>query len=99
MTKRDRIQHLLITHLLKEGKIRLVLPDGMVVEMGLTQEGKDGRDEVRADYCWISSTQDHRKMFMDCNSLSVQYQDDGKRIVVEDSVEENGEQYKFVDVV
>ena len=100
MTKRDRIQCLLINHLLKEGKITLVLPDGIILELGVTKEGANGRPEICTDYCWVTTTQDQRKMYMDCQNLSLQYADDGKTMVFEDDVvEENGEQYHVVDVV
>ena len=39
MNKKNKIQQLLITHLLEEGSIELKLPDGMVLELGITKEG------------------------------------------------------------
>ncbi len=38
MSRKDKIQHLLISHLLEEGTIQLALPDGMVVELGILKE-------------------------------------------------------------
>jgi hypothetical protein len=100
MTKRDRIQYLLITHLLREGNITLVLPDGIVLELGITKEGKNGRAEICNDYCWVVMTQDQRRMFMDSYNLSLQYADDGSKVVLEDDVvEDDGDRYHVVDVV
>ena len=99
MTRRDRIQYLLIMHLLKEGTITLVLPDGIVLELGVTTEGANGRAEIHDDYCWVETKQDRRTMFMDSHNLSLQYADDGSRLVLEDDVVEGGDRYRVVDVV
>lgn len=72
MTRKDKIQCLLIRHLMAEGEIALTLPDGMTLEVGITKEGKNGSAK-RSDYCWVQTTQDERATFMDSYSLHMSY--------------------------
>lgn len=76
MTRKDRIQHLLITHLLEDGEISLILPDGIVLEVGVTKETKHGVEKCK-DYCWVTATQDERATFLDQYNLSLQYTKQG----------------------
>ena len=61
MSRKDKIQHLLISHLLEEGTIQLTLPDGMVVELGILKEDKYGDLVKTANYSWIIATQKNVK--------------------------------------
>jgi hypothetical protein len=100
MTKQDRIQHLIITQLLKEGSVQLKLPDGITLELGITQEGKDGRQEKCDNYCWVTTSQHQRRIFMDSFNLSMEYAATDKQIVLEDNIEdEDGRVFHVVDVV
>jgi len=72
MTRKDRIQHLLITHLLQDGEISLTLPSGIVLEVGVTKLTKHGIEKCE-DYCWVSATQEERSTYMDSYNLSLQY--------------------------
>ena len=72
MTRRDKIQALLIHHLMSEGEIALTLPDGMTLEVGVTNDGKHGTERLE-DYCWVQATQDERAAFMDSYSLHLTY--------------------------
>lgn len=56
MTK-NKIQSLIVEHLLKHGQIELVLPDGVTLEIGLTQENQDGKLTIKDDYCWVIASQ------------------------------------------
>jgi len=72
MTRKDKIQNLLIRYLMTEGEIALALPDGMKLEVGVTKEGKQGSAK-QADYCWVQTSQDERATFIDSYSLHMSY--------------------------
>jgi hypothetical protein len=75
MTSKDKIQHMLITHLLKEGSIEIVLPQGMRLELGLTKEGKHGTN-ICDDYCFLQAQQDDKKISLDTYSLGLEFSSD-----------------------
>jgi hypothetical protein len=70
MTIQDKIQHLLITHLLKHGEIQLSLPGGTVLALGITQIGKHGK-EFCEDYCWVETSRDGSSAYMDSYNMAV----------------------------
>ena len=70
MTKQNKIQNLLITHLQKYGEINLTLPGGTSVRFGVTQEGKHGK-EFCENYCWVETSQDDRTTYIDTYNLGV----------------------------
>ena len=75
MTSKDKIQHMLMTHLLKEGSIEIVLPQGMRLELGLTKETKHGR-RICDDYCWLQASQDDKKVSLDVYNLGLEFSSD-----------------------
>jgi hypothetical protein len=75
MTSKDKIQHMLITHLLKEGSIEIALPQGMQLALGLTNEGKHGT-EIRNDYFWMTAMKDDKKISFDNYNLELEYSSD-----------------------
>lgn len=87
MNKRDKIQHLLVTHLLEEGHIELTLPDGMTVEMGILKEGKDGHLHKFDDYSWVIASQKDRTISMDSFTFGVRYAEECGKVMVEESTE------------
>lgn len=100
MTKRDKIQYLLVSHLLKEGQIELLLPDGIKLEIGITQEGKDGDLVKCEDYCWIIASQRKRNIALDSYNLGLRYVDDNSKILLEDGdIDDTGCAIKAVSVV
>ena len=100
MTKRDRIQHLLITHLREEGQGELKLPDGLIIEVGVIKEGKSGDIEKFDDYCWVIASQKNRTVSMDSYNLGLRYFDDNSKIVVEDeTIDCDGQPIKVFSVV
>ena len=62
---KQKIQALLISHLIKFGHIDLRLPDGMVVEIGIDQEGSNGNLVKKDDYCWVMASQGNRATTID----------------------------------
>jgi hypothetical protein len=80
MTSKDKIQYLLITHLLKEGQIQLTLPDGLTVRLGVTAETKRGLEKCD-NYCWLEAEQDDRQISLDSRNLGLHFGKD--RLVFE----------------
>ena len=92
MNSRDKIQHLLITHLLKEGSIEIALPQGMHLALGMTKEGKRGT-QIQDNYCWSSLQQDDVEISLDKYNLGVRFGTD--RMIFE----ENDEDTHILEVV
>jgi len=86
MTKTDKIQSMLITTLLEEGQVQLILPSGMVLEIGITQEDKNGQLVKTEDYCWVIASQSGRDVSIDSYNLGLRFCDDGSKILFEDCV-------------
>ena len=87
MTKRDKIQQLLISFLLEEGEINLNLPDGMKLNIGIVKEDSKGNLIKDKDYCWLIASQKDRDACIDSYNLSLKFQDGSGRIIMEDSNE------------
>lgn len=99
MTNRDKIQRLIVEHLLKEGALELALPNGMVLEVGVTQENKYGDLEITPDYCWVVASQRNRSVSIDTYNLGIRYSGD-KEIVCEHSIQSaDGTNINVLDVV
>ena len=96
MNRKDKIQYLFITHLLKEGRIKLMLPDGITLEVGITKEGRDGFLEKCPDYCWVNTSQHERSAFIDSYNLSLGYPADEDKFVY---VDQNDSERSVIEVV
>lgn len=97
MDRKNKIQCLLITHLLEKGHIELTLPDGMVVELGIVKEGKSGELERTSDYSWVIATQKGRTVSMDSYNFGLRYSlDSGKMLIEEDVEDHNGDPVKVL---
>lgn len=97
---KNKIQSLLVSHLLKHGQIELLLPDGVTLEIGITQEGKDGEIVKKDDYCWVITSRDERSTSIDSYNLGLKFHDDANILVLEDSfTDHNGEPVRRLDVV
>ena len=100
MKKQNKIQALLVQHLLKYGQIELKLPDGVVLEIGVTQEGKDGEIEIKDDYCWVIAGRENRSVSMDSFNMGLRFEDQNDIIVFDDRfVDANGEAVRRLDVI
>jgi hypothetical protein len=96
----NKIQSLLISHLNKHGHIQLILPDGMMLEIGVDQENGNGELVIKDDYCWVIASREERIASIDSYNLGVQFPDDKKTLVFEDNYEdENGEKIKRLEVI
>lgn len=97
---KNKIQALLISHLSKHGHIDLLLPDGMVLEIGIDQEGIDGNLKKQDDYCWVIASQNNRATSIDAYNLGLRFEDDDSKLVFEDRFIDNaGEKVRRLDVV
>lgn len=100
MSSKGKIQHLLVDYLLKHGQIELVLPDEVVLEIGLTQEDSSGDFIVKDDYCWIIATHKDRSAAIDSYNLGIRFSGAGKNLVLEDKfIDQDGSEIIRLDVV
>ena len=98
--KNSKIQRLLISHLLDRGSIELTLPDGMVLELGITQESQNGELEKCEDYCWAIVSQDERSVSIDSYNLGLRFSSDDDNMLLEDEVlDQDGQALRAVDVI
>jgi hypothetical protein len=98
-TSKAKIQQLFVEYLLKEGALELSLPNGMVLEVGVTQENKFGDLEITPDYCWVVASQKNRSVSIDDYNLGMRYTGD-KQILCEYSMtKDDGTNVKVFDLV
>jgi hypothetical protein len=96
---KSRVQEVFITHLLKEGSVELILPNNMVLEVGITQEDKNGDLEKIPNYCWVIASQNGRAVSIDEYNLGLRYEDNDKMIFEHQSTSSHGENIKILDVI
>ena len=89
MSRKDKIQHLLISHLLEEGNIQLALPDGLVVELGILKEDKIGDLVKTNDYCWLIASQRDREVSIDSYNLGLRFDESNGKIIIEDEANDD----------
>lgn len=92
----QKIQTLLISHLLNLGKIELLLPDGVSLEIGILKEGKHG-SEISDDYCYVKSSREGSSVMLDTYNLSLEYNND-KTLVSFDDQQDNGQSVRCLSV-
>ena len=96
----NKIQALLITHLQKHGMLKLLLPDGIVLEIGTNQVTQGGELINVDDYCWIMASRDDKMVVLDAYNVGVRFKDDSKALVFEDiTINSEGEKVRRLDVV
>jgi hypothetical protein len=98
--KARKLQYLLITSLLESGTVELLLPDGIMLEIGITQENKEG-DLVKADdYCYVVATKDRKTAILDSYNLGLQFEKTEDTIVYEgETTDRNGCTISVLDIV
>lgn len=89
----NKIQELIIRHLLKEGSLEILLPNGITLEMGVTQENIKGQLEIADDYAWVIASQDDRSVSLDPYNLGLRFSSNNDKMLVdlEDSVDYKGD--------
>lgn len=96
---KNRVQEVFITHLLKEGHIQLILPNNITLEVGITQENKNGDLEKVPNYCWVIASQHGRAVSIDEYNLGLRYEDKNKMICEHESISDEGEGTIIFDVI
>jgi|SRR5262252_4760716 len=98
--KTNKIQALLINHLNRHGHIELILPDGVVLEIGVNQENDKGDIIITDDYCWVVASRKDRSAILDAYNLGLRFASDSRTIVFEDRyIDQNGDEVRRLDVV
>jgi len=98
--KTRKLQHLLIKQLLERGRVELLLPDGITLEIGIVQEDKYGDLVKTDDYCYVVASRDDRSTLLDTYNLGLQFEDRGDSIIYEGTdIGEEGGLVKYMDVV
>lgn len=96
----NKLQSLLITHLQKFGSVKLLLPDGVVVEIGVNQLDDEGHLRSVDNYCWVMATREDRMAVLDSYNLGLRYSPSDHEFVFEDEVvDSQGQVIKMLDVV
>jgi hypothetical protein len=96
----NKLQELLITHLQKHGSVKLLLPDNVVLEIGVNQESADGKLVNVDDYCWIMASREGRSAILDKFNLGIRFDNEEKAVVLEDEfVTREGDKVRRLDVV
>ena len=98
--KKRKIQALIVEHLLKHGQLEILLPDGVKLEIGTTQENQNGKLVRKDDYCWVIASRDDRSTSLDAYNMGLRFSDDDKILVFEDKfMDQDGENIRRLDVV
>jgi hypothetical protein len=98
--KKRKIQALIVEHLIKYGQLEILLPDGVKLEIGTTQENQNGKLVKKNDYCWVIASREGRSTSIDAYNMGLRFSDDDKVLVFEDKfLDQNGENIRRLDVV
>lgn len=79
--KKNKIQFLLNEYLECHGSINILLPDGVNIEMGITQEGKNGAERKR-NYCWVTTSREGCSTILDKYAMSMHFEDIDSKFVI-----------------
>lgn len=100
MNTPKKLQSLLIRQLLDKGTVQLLLPDGVQIEIGITQEDQFGETHKSNDYCYVVAKRQGKSVMLDSYNLGLQYEDERNTIVLEDkALGEDGQLLCSLDVV
>jgi hypothetical protein len=95
-----KIQNLFINELFKEGHVELTLPTGMTIEVGVTQENRNGDLRIQDDYCWVIASQEDRSVSIDPYTFGLRFSEDPDRMIYsEDIINYEGEQMRIFEVI
>lgn len=96
---KNKIQRLVVEYLLKEGSLELSLPNGMVLEVGVTQEDRYGKKEITQDYCWIVASQKNRSVCIDRYNLGLRYPGDREMVCEQSVLNDDGTNLNILEVL
>ena len=96
----NKLQYLLIKEILKKGTVELLLPDGIILEIGITQEDKDGNLKKADDYCYVVASRDGKSIMLDTYNLGLRFEDEKDILIFEDvDLNEDGAMIRSLDVI
>lgn len=98
-TTSAKIQQMFVEFLMREGALELALPNGMVLEVGITQENRYGDLEITPDYCWVVASQKDRSISMDNYNLGIRYSGDKEMVCEYSMTSEDGTNINILDLV
>ncbi len=97
--KTNKLQALLITYLEKHGSVKLILPDSVVLEIGVNQFNQKGELKKVDNYCWVMASREDRMAILDAYNLGVRFNDDRDVLIFEDKIKTNdGNIVRHLDV-
>lgn len=100
MKNSSKIQQLLINHLLRHGQLELLLPDGIKLEIGITQFDQNNEMVKTNDYCWVMATKENKSISLDSFNLALRYPEDNSTIIFEDEfVDQEGKFIHHLELV
>ena len=100
MNAPKKLQSLLIRQLLEKGTVQFALPDGVEVEIGITQEDQFGDSHRSDDYCYVVTKRQGKSVMLDSYNLGLQYEDEKNIIVLEDeALDDDGQLMHSFDIV
>lgn len=98
--KSKKLQYLIINQLLKEGTVSIILPDGVTLEIGITQEDEHGGLQKTEDYCYVVASRGNKSVMLDSFNLGLQFEADDDTIICEtDLPDDDGTVMRAFDVV
>lgn len=96
---KSKVQQVFIECLMKDGAVELALPNGMVLEVGVTQENKYGDLEITPDYCWVIASQKNRSVSIDRYNLGLRYSGEKEIVCEHSTISSDGTNIKILDVI
>jgi len=98
---KNKLQCLLINHLQKHGSVKLLLPDNVVLEIGVNQIDETGNLRNAENYCWVMASRDDKMAVLDSYNLGLRFSaDDKNKMIFEDEIiTSEGQRMKRLDVV
>jgi hypothetical protein len=98
--KQAKIQELIVKHLKDHGTLDIILPDGIVLEIGCTQTDKKGNIVHADDYCYVVAAREDKKTLLDSYNIGLSFSETGDTIVFEEAgLDDYGSPVRRVDVI
>jgi hypothetical protein len=98
--KQAKIQSMIITHLRDHGTLDILLPDGIALEIGITQLNRKGVLVKADDYCYVSAQRDKKSVLLDSYDLGLSFDDSDDTLVFEEEgYSDTGDPIRRIDVI
>ena len=98
--KQTKIQELIVKHLKEHGTLDILLPDGIVLEIGITHTDRKGNVVKADDYCYVVAAREDKKTLLDSYNIGLSFADADDSIVFEEAGwDDHGTPVRRVDVI